>query len=515
MQSKLSILILALSLCGCASFNNFSFDYLKLKRTPENIISETKVASRWQAPLPHDGKLENLKQFWQQFDDVLLIELIDSAQQVSPNIAAAKTRIAQARSARVSQSANARPTLDGTFSTSRSVQQPDLNFSGGNNGAGAGAGNGGGGFGGGSFGSGATNNTQVGLQSAWELDIFGANKILVSSAEKTENAAQANWHEARVAVAAELATSYFNQRYCNATLAILAKDLSSRIESARLTAISVKAGFTPLAAQYLADASLADAKQQLNAQQAQCDLIVKELVALTNIDEPNLREKLAKQALDVNALAAKNLFNINELPAKVISQRPDIVSAEAELVAAAASVQSNKAAQLPRVSLNGSIGWMWLSGVGYSGNGNVWSLGPLSITLPIFDSGKRKAQIGSAEASYEESAINYRNKIRVAVKEVESALVTLHSSAQRQADLQQALTGYQASFKATESKVRAGFANLIELEQSRRDALQTETSFLNLLQSRTNAWVALYRAVGGDWQNAQHIDSVKPTEGPK
>ena len=515
MQSKLSILILALSLCGCASFNNFSFDFLKLKRTPENIISETKVASRWQAPLPHDGSVEKLGEFWRQFDDVLLIELIDSAQQVSPNIAAAKTRIAQARSARVIQSANARPTLDGTFSTSRSVQQPDLNFSGGNNGAGAGAGNGGGGFGGGSFGSGATNNTQVGLQSAWELDIFGANKILVSSAEKTENAAQANWHEARVAVAAELATSYFNQRYCNATLAILAKDLSSRIESARLTAISVKAGFTPPAAQYLADASLADAKQQLNAQQAQCDLIVKELVALTNIDEPNLREKLAKQALDVNALAAKNLFNINELPAKVISQRPDIVSAEAELVAAAASVQSNKAAQLPRVSLNGSIGWMWLSGVGYSGNGNVWSLGPLSITLPIFDSGKRKAEIGSADASYEESAINYRNKIRVAVKEVESALVTLHSSGQRHDDLQQALTGYQASFKATEAKVRAGFANLIELEQSRRDALQTETSFLNLLQSRTNAWVALYRAVGGDWQNAQHIDSVKPTEGPK
>ena len=509
MQSKLSILILALSLCGCASFNNFSFDYLKLKRTPENIISETKVASRWQAPLPHDGKLENLKQFWQQFDDVLLIELIDSAQQVSPNIAAAKTRIAQARSARVSQSANARPTLDGTFSTSRSVQQPDLNFSGGNNGAGAGAGNGGGGFGGGSFGSGATNNTQIGLQSAWELDIFGANKILVSSAEKTENAAEANWHEARVAVAAELATSYFNQRYCEAQLSILDKDLNSRIETARVTAIAIKAGFTPVAAQHLTLASVADANQQLNAQQAQCDLIVKELVALTDLDESVLREKLAKQAFDVNALALKNLFNINELPSKVIAQRPDIYNAEAELVAAAAAVQSNKAAQLPRVSLNGSIGWMWLSGVGYSGNGNVWSLGPLSITLPIFDSGKRKAEIGSAEASYEESAINYRNKIRVAVKEVESALVTLHSSAQRQSDLQQALTGYQASFKATESKVRAGFANLIELEQSRRDALQTETNLLNLETNRTNAWIALYRAAGGDWQAA---DGAKPME---
>ena len=506
MLKKISILAASVILSGCASF-----DFLKLKRTPEAIIKESKLPANWQAPLPHAGKLESLKQFWQQFDDALLLELIDSAQQVSPNIAAAKTRIAQARSARVSQSANARPTLDGTFSTTRSVQQPEIDASGGNNGAGVG-GTAGGGFGGGSFGSGASNSTQIGLQSAWELDIFGANKILVTSAKKTENAAQANWHEARVAVAAELATSYFNQRYCHATLAILAKDLSSRQESARLTAISVKAGFTPPAAQYLADASAADAKQQLNAQQEQCDLNIKELVALTDLDEPVLRDKLAKQAFSLEALVAKNLFNINELPSKVIAQRPDIYNAEAELVAAAASVQSNKAAQLPRVSLNGSIGWMWLSGVGYSGNGNVWSLGPLSITLPIFDSGKRKAEIGSAEASYEESALNYRNKIRVAVKEVESALVTLHSSAQRHTDLQQALTGYQASFKATESKVRAGFANLIELEQSRRDALQTETNLLNLETNRTNAWITLYRAAGGDWQST---DSSKPTESSK
>ena len=416
---KSILIFLALTLSGCAGFNHFNLDFLKLKRSPESIIKETSVAEKWQAPLPHAGKLENLNQFWQQFDDALLLELIDSAQEVSPNVAAAKTRIAQARSARVSQLANARPTLDGNFSTSRSVQQPDINATGGNSGAGAGVGDGsavGGGFNGGgfngSFGSGAINNTQIGLQSAWELDIFGANKILVESAKKTESAAEANWHEARVAVAAELATSYFNERYCQAQLAILAKDLSSRQESSRLTAITIKAGFTPPAAQHLADASLADAKQLLNAQQAQCDLIIKELVALTDLTEPSLREKLAKQAFNLNTLVAKNFFNLNELPAKVIAQRPDITNAEAELVAATAKVKSNKAAQFPRVSLNGSIGWMWLSGVGFSGNGNVWSLGPLSITLPIFDSGKRKAEIGSAEAGYEEAAFNYRNKIR-------------------------------------------------------------------------------------------------------
>ena len=480
----------SLILSGCAGIN---LDFLKLKRTPETIVKDTKIPTQWQAALPHNGTLTNLNQFWQQFDDALLIDLIDSAQQASSNIANAKARIAQARAARISTNANTLPTLDGNFSTSRALQQPNSS-DGGTQGV--------------NFNQGVTKTTQIGLQSAWELDLFGANKILLESAKKTENAAQANWHEARVAVAAELATSYFNQRYCHATLAIITKDLNSRQESARLTAISAKAGFSAQSSQYLAEASLADAKQQLNAQQAQCDSNIKELVALTDLDEKSLREKLNQQAFMADKLAAKNFYEINNIPANTIAQRPDIYNAEAELVAAAATVQSKQAARLPRVTLNGSIGWMNTSSNFFSANGEIWSLGPLSITLPIFDGGKRKSEVSEAEAQYEASAVSYGSHVRTAVKEVEQALVNLHSSKLRQADLQQALIGYQASFTATEAKVRAGFANLIELETSRRDALQTETSLLNLLQNRTNAWVSLYRAAGGDW----HTNSVNSTD---
>ena len=490
-----SLLSASLILSGCAGFD---LNFLKLKRTPDSIIKETKTAAEWQAPLPHGGKTENLQQFWQQFDDQLLLDLIDSAQQASSNIASAKARIVEARTARISTDANTMPTLDANISTSRALQQPSGSV---------------GGQQGGSFSQGATNTAQANLQAAWELDLFGANKILVESAKKIETAAQANWHEARVAVAAELATSYFNQRFCNANVVVLQNDAQSRQASARLTAISVKAGFTPPAAQYLADASLADAKQQLNAQQAQCDLNMKELVALTDLPEATLREKLNLQIFLTNTLKDKKLYAINSIPAETIAQRPDIYNAEAELVAAAAAVQSRQAARLPRISLNGSIGWLKTSSSDFSSNGEVWSLGPLSITLPIFDAGKRKAAVDEAQAQYEASAVNYRSRVRVAVKEVENALVNLHSSELRHNDLQAALIGYGASFKATEAKVRAGFANLIELETSRRDALQTEINLLNLLQSRTNAWVSLYRAAGGDWQktnmsNAQ-IESAK------
>ena len=520
---------------GCAFLDTLKLDTLKLKKTPESIIKETKLPANWQAPLPHDGKVEKLGEFWQQFNDALLIELIDSAQQVSPNIAAAKTRIAQARSARINQLGVSRPTLDANFSTQRALQQPQIKSTGNNNGAdvnggvgvgGVSGGGAGGGFAGGfagGFGSSPINTTQIGLQSVWEIDLFGVNKTQVKSAIKNENAAQAQWHDARVAVAAELATSYLNLRFCNAQANILANDLVSRTETARITAISIKAGFTPPASQFLADASVRDTTQQLNAQQASCDAMIKELVALTDVAEPALRDKLNKQ--NFNIADIQNKYAIDAIPAQTLAQRPDIINAEAELIAAAAQVQRNIATRLPSVSLNGSIGYMWLSGVGFSGNGRVWSLGPLSITLPIFDSGKREGEIDSAQASYDEAAANYRNKLRVAVKEVETALVDLHSTEARHEDLQLALNGYQASFKATQAKVKAGFANLLELEESRRLALQTEINLLNMLQTRTNAWVTLYRAAGGDWQasqiykeqinNSQKIENPKTSENPK
>ena len=87
-----------------------------------------------------------------------------------------------------------------------------------------------------------------------------------------------------------------------------------------------------------AKASLADARQQLKAQQAQCDLEVKALVALTNLDEPVLREKLKAQTFTSGHEAG--LIALNALPAQIIAQRPDIYAAEADLVSAAADIQS-------------------------------------------------------------------------------------------------------------------------------------------------------------------------------
>lgn len=481
-KSTLAIpILMMIILSGCTAMQKLS-----QKHNPSNTVNATAIAKHWQATLPHAGSQTNLAQFWQQFNDSFLLTLIDKAQIESSSLASAKSRIAQARATRTQANATLLPTVDGTASASRSVQQPATSINIGQ----AGQGNQ-------SSGGDPLNSAQVGAQASWELDIFGANHRAFDAALAQENAAKAGWHEARVAVAAEVANSYFNQRYCTLQTQVLQADINSRAESLRLTDIAVGAGFSAPANSHLAKASLADAQQQLKSQQAQCDAEVKTLVALTNLDEPILREKLQSQPFEPNQTAS--LFALNEMPANIIAQRPDIYAAEADLVSAAADIQTTYASSLPKVSLNGSIGWMWLSGPGFSSNGKTWSLGPISITFPIFHPGVKETAIASKEAKYEENAAIYREKVRNAVKEVEQALVNLHSTEVRQPDIQTAMNGYQASFDATQTKVNAGFANLNELEEQRRVLIAAQTNMISNQKLRALSWVSLYRAAGGGW----------------
>ena len=95
MQNKTTLFLIPLfcmSLNACTALKNLSQQHF-----PQNTINTTKVADRWQATLPHGGNSANLAQFWQQYQDPLLLKLIEAAQKESSSIATANSRIAQAR----------------------------------------------------------------------------------------------------------------------------------------------------------------------------------------------------------------------------------------------------------------------------------------------------------------------------------------------------------------------------------------------------------------------------------
>jgi NodT family efflux transporter outer membrane factor (OMF) lipoprotein len=429
---------------------------------------------QWQAPLPHNGKQADLASWWQQQADALLVQLIESAQAVSPTVASAGSRIAQSRAERVAAGAALAPSLDASASVNRSNQQSALPMG---------------------------TTSQAALQASWEIDLFGANRATRDAAQARLDSAQANWHDARVSVAAEVANQYYGLRACEQLLAVAKQDAASRADTSRLTELSAKAGFQSPASLALARASAADGNSRYIVQRAECDIDVKVLSALTAIAEPELRGKLAAAAPNAESYAAFSApsMAIGELPARTLSQRPDVFTAEREVTAASAEVGSAQAQRYPRLTLSGSVGVANFRAGGDNTKTDTWTIGPVSVSMPIFDAGKRRANVDAASARYDSAVSSYRSAVRQAVSEVEQALVNLDSTAARAGDAQTALDGYRTNFVAVEDRYKNGLASLFELEDARRTRLSAEQTVINLQRERSAAWVALYRAAGGGW----------------
>ena len=424
-------------------------------------------ALQWQAPLPHQGAVDSLAQWWQKQGDPLLAELIEEAQAVSPTVAQALSRVESARAQRTAAGAALLPQVSAGAGLSRGVSQPDVPV--------------------------ATSQT-VGLQASWELDLVGANRAVSKAADAQFQGTQAQWHDARVSVAAEVATTYYSLSACGHLLALARKDAASRQETARLTELNAKAGFAAPSVAALARASAADGASRATQQQAACDLDTKALVALTGLAEPNLRQKLANTPA---AIAQAAPFSIASVPAQTLAQRPDVFSAERDVMVASAQVGNARAQRYPRLTLGGSVGALRYSSMGRESNLDTWSFGPLALTVPVFDAGQRKANVVAAEASYVQSVATYRAKVRQAVREVEEALVNLQSTDARKQDAAVATAGYAESLAATQARYGQGLASLVELEDARRNALAAESAQLGLVLERNRAWVSLYRALGG------------------
>ncbi len=476
--SGASALLLAL-LAGCASVAGLP------NAEQTRADSQISAPAQWQATLPHGGSMEQLAQWWAQLGDNLLIQMIDAAQKESATLASARARVAQARAAATGARAALLPGVNATAQASRGVQAPDAPVG---------------------------TSASIALQASWEADIFGTNRASSSAAQERLAGAEIGWHEARVSVAAETAVAYYEWYSCLGSIAVAQSDATSRAETARLADLTAKAGLAAPASAELARASAADAVNTLQSAKAQCEVRLKALVALTGLPEADLRTKLMANQPTAQKITVPNaLFSINSLPAQVLVQRPDIASAQRSVAAASADANAAQARRLPMLSLSGSVGAGAQRQMGMTTEGVTWSLGPVMLSVPIFDGGRNAANAQAAVAAYDEAVVTLRAKVRNAVREVEEALVNLDSTGQRATSVQAAAAGYKASLDATQARYRAGLASLVELEDARRTAVAAQQSEVALNRERVAAWLSLYRAAGGGWSpSAQGMGKALP-----
>lgn len=471
------VLLGAIVSAGCAVGPNF-------------VKPTTTTHNTWIAPspvLPHQGQPATLVNWWSEWNDPVLAELINNAVRENTTIAQAAARIAESRANTRGLTSYLFPSFTAHANNTHSKGDQQNNQGGQslqpNNQSSA-----------------DSNSSQrisiSAIDAAWELDVVGGARRGREAAIRRQDARDADWHDAKVSIAAEVASQYVNLRACEVLLAGYDIDAKSRAQTARLTQLKKEAGFEAPANAALANASAAEANARLTAQRADCDVLVKVLSELTATAEPLLRMQLQKRHANMPMPKA---FAISGIPAEAISQRPDVASAENALAAAIADIGVSIADRFPRISLAGTIGYQQFSSNGFESNGRTWNYGPM-ISLPIFDAGRRAANVDAAHARADEMLAVYKGKTLRAVREVEESLVRLDSAAKREADANSALTGYQQFLNATEARIKVGAGNLPELEDARRAVVGAQGIAVGVQRERLQAWISLYKAVGGGWR---------------
>lgn len=451
------------------------------------------MPEQWHARLPHGGELSALTQWWRQFDDPLLAELVDTAQKQHPSLDAALGAVREARAALTASRSGFLPQIRGNGSMTRSSGSGD---------------------------AGGTDTAPFtlyngSLDASWELDLFGGTRRSLESSRARLQAAEADWHEARVSLAAEVADAYVERRYCERLLALYRDTLESRRATERLTALKLKAGFVAPADEAQARAGSYQSENQLIAQEGICQQNLNRLAQLTALPVAQLEARLAAATADEAARAAGSGIPVPvqpavpAVPAALLSQRPDLMSAERALAAANANIGVAVASRLPSLSLMGSIGINHLAHTGQ--DVRSWSWSP-QLSLPIFEGGAGVARVETARAQYDQALARYRSRVLVAVQEVEDALTRVDAAVRRAEAARQAEANYSVLLASQENRYRLGATSLLDLEDTRRLALASREALAAVEMEISRAWIALYKAAGGGWRDEQRAATTAQTD---
>ena len=431
-------------------------------------------AATWQTNLPPSEKVDvaqNLSAWWDSWNDATLSQLQQVAQQQNQSLAQATARIGQARADAAAAGAALWPSVNLTASVTAGRNPQLLQTS-------------------------KQTLAIAGLDAKWEVDLFGAVSVARRGVIARLNARETEWHDARISLAAEVANTYISLRVCEAQADLQQRALQSQELAQQLTTRKAEAGFiSPLELAQQA-AVVANVQTQLQRQQSDCAVLVKSLVVLSTLSEAELRQMLSARR---GQLPQVSSFIVDAVPAKVLLQRPDLRASLYNLTASAAEIGVAEARRYPSISLLGSINVFGVRIGDQTMRDSSWSFGP-SLDLPLFDAGKRKAAVDGAQARYAETLAAFRQQSLIAIREVEEAMVRLNTVNQHLQSYAAIEAANTKSLESAEAGVRFGSNSVLDKEDALRQQLSSQQQKLSLQRDQASAWIALYKAVGGDWK---------------
>ena len=424
--------------------------------------------------------------WWRRFGSPELDALIDRARGFNTDLVAAAARVVQADAQARISGAPLLPTLDATGNASYTRSGLGRSRSS------AGLSGLGGGGGGGHYID--SRSYSVALAASYEVDFWGRNRATYEQAAALAVASRFDQATVALTVVSSVADTYFQVLAGQDRLRVAERNLhdSSQILGAYRARLSV------------GTANALDVSQQ------------EALVAGQRANIPALRNTVEQQKLALGILlgtppervmvAGGSLNDLPlpsvapGLPSALLERRPDIAYAEAQLVAANASIRAARAAFFPSITLTAQGGLTSAALSSLTGPGTLVAQLAAGLAQPIFDNGLRRGELDLAKGRYAELVAAYARSVLQSFTDVEQALAALRYAAEQETLEREAIKVAERSAAIARAQLQAGTIDIIT-------SLNTQTTLfsdLDLLTqirlARFQALVALFRALGGGWQ---------------
>jgi NodT family efflux transporter outer membrane factor (OMF) lipoprotein len=418
-------------------------------------------------PLAHE-------EWWRNFNDPVLDQLIAEAQRVNPNVRTAGLRIMEARAQLGIAGSTLYPqvrqvTGDALWAGEQRPGAPDTNAV----------------------------SISAGFQFGWELDFWGKFRRGIEAADAGYFASIAQYDDLQVLMAAQTASLYCSIRTVEARLAIARENATLQKRSLEIAERLFKAGedseldVQQAKAQYLGTLATIPALEGVLRQTQNA------LAALLARPPGPLPEMAAgKEAIPQAELAV-----IVDMPADLLRRRPDIRAAEMQMAAQSALIGVSLADLYPSISLAGVVG---VSATSLGGSSHVlsWGLGP-SLVWNVFDRGRLTNAVLVQDARFQQLHELYQDAVLRAAREVDDAAVGFAKTGEQIVLLAESVKAARRSLDIATIQYREGLTDFERVLDSQRVLFAQEENLVvtrgNLIQNL----IALYKAMGGGWEQGR------------
>ncbi|MET0660146.1 MAG: efflux transporter outer membrane subunit [Steroidobacteraceae bacterium] len=437
-------------LCGCMTGNDYVRPTIDL---PEKFRFETVEAN----------DLANTR-WWEQFEDPVLNELIESALDNNLDVRIAAARVEEFYGALGITRAGLFPQVGVDASAGQQHLPPGI----------------------------TSDNFQVDVFASWEIDVFGRLRHLTDAARTDLLASEEGRRFAVLSLISGVASGYVTLRTIDSQLDISRRTVTSRAEGLRIFEARHRRGATSeieLSQAKSEYASALAAVPRLEQQRAQAENALAVLLGRNPGDIPRAKtiEELVLPAVPAG------------LPSEILERRPDLRQAELNLIAANSRIGAAKALYFPSISLTGLLGSASRAIDDlFSGPAELWSYAG-TVTAPLFTAGGIKGQVRVAEARQQQLLLAYRSAIQVAFREVDDALVADQKSREELSAQAQRVEALRSYARLANLRFDNGYSSYLEVIDAERSLFNAELDYTRVKSDTYFALIDLYKAMGGGW----------------